>query len=126
MSDKGLAESGILGTSFNWWIGQIADDSTWRENIICAPFEDKNENKGWGRRYKVRILGIHDQGETKIPSDKLPWAQVMYPVTAGGFSQVAVKHPNLRQGNMVFGFFMDTCRCKSLSSWVFLVTMPRM
>ena len=47
MSEKGLAESGILGTSFNWWIGQIADDSVWRENIICAPFEDKNENKGW-------------------------------------------------------------------------------
>ena len=92
MSDKGLAESGILGTSFNWWIGQIADDSTWRENIICAPFEDKNENKGWGRRYKVRILGIHDQGETKIPSDKLPWAQVMYPVTAGDSSPAVVKH----------------------------------
>ena len=107
MSDKGLAESGILGTSFNWWIGQIADDSVWRENIICAPFEDKNENKGWGRRYKVRILGIHDQGETKIPSDKLPWAQVMYPVTAGGFLAGSGQTPNLRQGNMVFGFFMD-------------------
>ena len=107
MSDKGLAESGILGTSFNWWIGQIADDSTWRENIICAPFESKDENKGWARRYKVRILGIHDQGETKIPSEKLPWAQVMYPVTAGGFLASSGQTPNLRNGNMVFGFFMD-------------------
>ena len=107
MADKGLAESGILGTSFNWWIGQIADDSTWRDNIICAPYEDKNENKGWARRYKVRILGIHDQGETKIPSEKLPWAQVMYPVTAGGFLASSGQTPNLRQGNMVFGFFMD-------------------
>ena len=107
MSDKGLAESGILGTSFNWWIGQIADDSTWRENIIHAPFESKDENKGWARRYKVRILGIHDQGETKIPSEKLPWAQVMYPVTAGGFLASSGQTPNLRNGNMVFGFFMD-------------------
>lgn len=107
MSDKGLAESGILGTSFNWWIGQIADDSTWRENVICAPFESKDENKGWARRYKVRILGIHDQGETKIPSEKLPWAQVMYPVTGGGFLASSGQTPNLRQGNMVFGFFMD-------------------
>ena len=107
MSEKGLAESGILGTSFNWWIGQIADDSSWRENVICAPFENKDENKGWARRYKVRILGIHDQGETKIPSDKLPWAQVMYPVTAGGFLSSSGQTPNLRQGNMVFGFFMD-------------------
>ena len=107
MSEKGLAESGILGTSFNWWIGQIADDSSWRENVICAPFENKDENKGWARRYKVRILGIHDQGETKIPSNKLPWAQVMYPVTAGGFLAGSGQTPNLRQGNMVFGFFMD-------------------
>ena len=107
MADKGLADSGILGTSFNWWIGQIADDSTWRENIICAPFESKDENKGWARRYKVRILGLHDQGETKIPSDKLPWAQVMYPVTGGGFLASSGQTPNLRQGNMVFGFFMD-------------------
>ena len=107
MSDKGLAESGILGTSFNWWIGQIADDSTWRENVICAPFESKDENKGWARRYKVRILGIHDQGETKIPSEKLPWAQVMYPVTGGGFLASSGQTPNLRTGNMVFGFFMD-------------------
>ena len=107
MSEKGLAESGILGTSFNWWIGQIADDSVWRENIICAPFENKDENKGWARRYKVRILGLHDQGETKIPSEKLPWAQVMYPVTAGGFLAGSGQTPNLRQGNMVFGFFMD-------------------
>ncbi len=107
MAGKDLADSGILGTSFNWWIGQIADDSTWRENIICAPFEDKNENQGWARRYKVRILGIHDQGETKIPSDKLPWAQVMYPVTGGGFLASSGQTPNLRQGNMVFGFFMD-------------------
>ena len=107
MADKGLADSGILGTSFNWWIGQIADDSTWRENIICAPFESKDENKGWARRYKVRILGLHDQGETKIPSDKLPWAQVMYPVTGGGFLAGSGQTPNLRQGNMVFGFFMD-------------------
>ena len=107
MADKGLADSGILGTSFNWWIGQIADDSTWRENIICAPFESKDENKGWARRYKVRILGLHDQGETKISSDKLPWAQVMYPVTGGGFLASSGQTPNLRQGNMVFGFFMD-------------------
>ena len=68
MAEEGISRIGILGTSFNWWIGQIADDSTWRENIICAPHASETENVGWGRRYKVRILGLHDQGETKIPS----------------------------------------------------------
>ena len=102
-----LFDSGLLGSSFHWWIGQIADDSVWRENIICKPHASETENVGWGRRYKVRILGLHDQGETEIPSKDLPWAQVMYPVTAGGFLNNSGQTPNLSQGNMVFGFFMD-------------------
>ena len=102
-----LFDSGLLGSSFHWWIGQIADDSVWRENIICKPHASETENVGWGRRYKVRILGLHDQGETEIASKDLPWAQVMYPVTAGGFLNNSGQTPNLSQGNMVFGFFMD-------------------
>jgi hypothetical protein len=107
MQEGALFDSGILGTSFFWWIGQVADDSVWRENIICAPFATEGENVGWGRRYKVRILGLHDQGETEIPSKDLPWAQVMLPVTAGGFLANKGSTPNLQGGNMVFGFFMD-------------------
>ncbi len=107
MQEGALFDSGILGTSFFWWIGQIADDSVWRENVICAPFATEGENVGWGRRYKVRILGLHDQGETEIASKDLPWAQVMLPVTAGGFLANRGATPNLQGGNMVFGFFMD-------------------
>ena len=107
MQEGALFDSGILGSSFFWWIGQIADDSVWRDNVISAPFATEGENQGWGRRYKVRILGLHDQGETEIPSKDLPWAQVMYPVTAGGFLANRGATPNLQQGNMVFGFFMD-------------------
>ena len=107
MQQGALFDSGILGTSFHWWIGQIADDSTWRENISSKPIGSPYENKGWGRRYKVRILGLHDQGENEIPSEKLPWAQIMYPVTAGSSNTNSMQSPNLRQGNMVFGFFLD-------------------
>ena len=31
----------------------------------------------------------------------------MYPVTAGGGQASAFQSPNLRQGNFVFGFFLD-------------------
>ena len=102
-----LFDSGLLGSSFHWWIGQIADDSVWRENIISAPHASSGENIGWGRRYKVRILGLHDQGEEVIPSKDLPWANVMMPVTSGGSLSNSGQTPALRQGNMVFGFFMD-------------------
>jgi hypothetical protein len=107
MSEGSLFNSGFLGAGFNWWVGQIADDATWRDNILPGKFESANQISGWGRRYKVRIIGLHDQGETEIASDQLPWAQVMYPVTAGGGQGASGQTPNLRQGNMVFGFFLD-------------------
>ena len=102
-----LFNSGFLGASFDWWVGQVADDSTWRDNIIPGKFENANAITGWGYRYKVRIIGLHDQGEIEIPSDQLPWAQVMFPITAGGGQTSGTQTPNLRQGNMVFGFFLD-------------------
>ena len=102
-----LFNSGVLGQSFNWWIGQIADDSTWRENINAGKFEDKEGVPGWGYRYKVRIMGIHDQSIETLESEQLPWATVMYPTTTGGGQQGAMATPALRQGNFVFGFFMD-------------------
>ena len=107
MEGSALFNPGFLGSSFMWWVGQIADDSTWRDNAQAGVYEDKNAVPGWGRRYKVRIIGLHDQGETEIPSDQLPWANVMYPITAGGFQTNSGQTPNLRQGNMVFGFFLD-------------------
>jgi len=103
----GLFNPGFLGASFLWWVGQVVDDSTWRDNINSGNYEDKYSIPGWGKRYKVRIIGLHDQGETEIPSDQLPWANIMYPVTAGGFQTNSGQSPNIRQGNMVFGFFLD-------------------
>jgi len=107
MEGGSLFNPGFLGAHFNWWIGQIATDSTWRDNILPGKFESKDQIPGWGRRYKVRIIGLHDQGETEIPSDQLPWAQVMYPITAGGGQANAGATSNLRQGMFVFGFFLD-------------------
>ena len=107
MEGGSLFNPGFLGGSFLWWVGQIVDDSTWRDNTNPGKYEDRTSIPGWGRRYKVRIIGLHDQGETTIPSDQLPWAQVMYPVTAGGGQTGAMDSTKLRQGNMVFGFFLD-------------------
>ena len=98
---------GFIGQDFNWWIGQIADDSYWRDNIIPGKFPSPETIKGWGYRYKVRIFGLHDLGETAIKSENLPWANVMYPITAGAYLQNSGQTPMIRQGNIVFGFFLD-------------------
>ena len=97
----------FLGQGFNWWIGQVADDSYWRDNINPGKFEDKQSVPGWGYRYKVRIFGLHDAGEGGIESKDLPWSNIMYPVTAGAYLQSSGQTPMIRQGNIVFGFFLD-------------------
>ena len=102
-----LFNAGYVGQGFTWWIGQISDDSYWRDNISPGKFEDKESVPGWGYRYKVRIFGLHDWGEDSIPSENLPWANIMYPVTAGGYQTNSGETPNIRQGNIVFGFFLD-------------------
>jgi len=107
MEAGSLFNQGYLGQGFNWWIGQIPDDSVWRDNVNPNKFDNKHNIKGWGRRYKVRIIGLHDRGEETIPSQQLPWAQVMYPITAGGGQGEVYQTPGIRQGNFVFGFFMD-------------------
>ena len=107
MEGNSLFNPGFLGGNFSWWIGQIPYEDTWRDNINPAVYNDPSGVKGWGNRYKVRIIGVHEWGEEAIPSEQLPWAQVMYPVTSGGGQTGAFATPALRQGNMVFGFFMD-------------------
>ena len=103
-----LFNPGFLGETFRWWIGQVADDSTWRENINEGKYKDpKQGTPGWGYRYKVRVIGLHDQDEDAVKSDQLPWAQVMYPVTAGGGQNGNFSTPAINQGMFVFGFFLD-------------------
>ena len=103
----GLADLGFLGGSFQWWMGQICDDSTWRDNILPYKFDNAESIKGWGYRYKVRIMGMHPMSNDILPSEKLKFANVMYGVTDGGGQGGTMTSPAIRPGNFVFGFFMD-------------------
>ena len=107
MESSSLFNPGFLGSNFQWWIGQVVNDKNWKDNQLPSKHQDPSENPGWGYRYKVRIIGLHDRDEESIPSDQLPWAQVMYPITAGGGQQGSCQTPNIRHGNFVFGFFLD-------------------
>ena len=102
-----LVNQGFVGRDFLWWIGQVTDDSYWRDNILSGKYESAESIPGWGYRYKVRIFGLHDLGEEVITSQDLPWANVMYPITAGAYLQNSGQTPMVRQGNIVFGFFLD-------------------
>ena len=60
MTEGGGFNQGYLGQGFHWWVGQVADDSYWRDNILSGKFESAESIPGWGYRYKVRIFGVHD------------------------------------------------------------------
>ena len=105
--ESSLFNPGFIGSSFHWFIGQVADDSTWRENLEPGKFKKTKDIPGWGYRYKVRIVGHHDQNESDIKAEELPWAQVMYPVTAGTGHGGSHQSPAIKQGMFVFGFFLD-------------------
>ena len=107
MEGGALFNPGFIGGNFIWWLGQIADNSSWRSNEEPGRFENAASIPGFGKRYKVRILGVHDKEEEEIKSDQLPWATIMYPVTSGGGQGGSFQTANLRQGMFVFGFWMD-------------------
>ena len=104
-----LNNSGYYGADGRQWpfIGQIADDSTWRDNILAGKFKSPETIPGWGRRVKVRIMGVHDQEQETIPDDQLPWALIEYPTTAGSGGANSFQTIQLRQGMTVTGYFMD-------------------
>ena len=75
--------------------------------LIAKVFEDRPK-KGWGKRYKVAIVGRHYaiKGDPK-EADLLEMAEVVYPVTAGSGLGGTKQTAALRQGTHVVGFYAD-------------------
>mgnify|MGYP001366680174 FL=1 len=100
MIEENLGSSQFVGRDgFRWWIGQIAATDSQREQGV----EGK---EGWGFRYKVRIMGYHPFSED-VPTEDLPYAQVLLPVTAGSGAANYAQSPVLKQNDVVMGFFLD-------------------
>ena len=110
MIEQGLLKKHFVGRDgFHWWIGQIPDAKVWRENLPATLESNTGSSsyKGFGERYKVRIMGYHTAVKSELSDDDLPWATVMYPVTAGGGGNFASQNANLHNGDFVYGFFLD-------------------
>ncbi len=108
MIEEQLFQKHFVGRDgFIWWIGQVVDQTKWQDNILGYRVDSTGEIPGFGERYKVRIMGYHTANLKDLSDDELPWATVMYPVTAGAGSAGASTSAQLRQGSFVFGFFID-------------------
>ena len=62
----------VMYNEFVWWTGTVED--------IFDP-----EEMG---RIKVRMYGIHTDNKTDIPTEVLPWAQVITPITSASLAGV--------------------------------------
>ena len=79
---------------FSWFIGVV---------------EDRNDPKK-ASRVRVRCLGYHTTDIQEIPTEDLPWATVMMPVTAGANSGIGMSPHFLIEGTWVVGFFRDPAK----------------
>lgn len=106
--EQGLFKRHFVGRdNFIWWLGQIVDETKWSGNIPGYRTSTTEDHKGFEYRYKVRIMGYHTGVPSELKDDDLPWASVMYPVTAGAGTGGLSQTPNLKQGMFVYGFFLD-------------------
>jgi hypothetical protein len=98
MIDQSTFQTNFVGRDgFYWWIGRV------------APIEaqgDQVKGKGWGNRYKVRIMGYHDD-EVELPDKDLPWAQALLSTTAGSGSANAATSVQIKPNDRVVGFFLE-------------------
>jgi hypothetical protein len=58
-------------------------------------------------RYRVRCYGYHTKDKEEIPTDKLPWATPMVPITSASMTESGQSATGLYQGSWVVGFFRD-------------------
>ena len=79
---------------FSWFIGVV---------------EDRNDPKK-ASRVRVRCLGYHTTDIQEIPTEDLPWATVMMPVTAGANSGIGMSPHFLIEGTWFVGFFRDPAK----------------
>ena len=76
---------------FSWFVGVV---------------EDRNDPDQLGR-VRVRCVGLHTEDRTQLPTDDLPWAHVMHPITDPSMHGMGNSPSFLVEGGWVVGFFRD-------------------
>lgn len=76
---------------FAWWIGVV---------------EDRMDPKMLGR-CRVRVLGYHTPDKEDIPTENLPWAHPITPITSAAMNGIGFSPVGPVEGTWIFGFFRD-------------------
>jgi Gp5 N-terminal OB domain len=77
---------------FYWFFGRV---------------EDRHRDPATLGRVRVRVIGLHPDDPTLVPTEHLPWAIPIMPVTSSGVNGIGMSSTGLLNGSYVFGFFAD-------------------
>lgn len=80
-----------FGKNAQFWFGMV---------------EDRADPLQLGR-VRVRVHGFHTEDTALIPTETLPWAVVLMPVTSASLSGVGQAPVGLMIGSVVFGLWLD-------------------
>lgn len=80
--------------------GQIVEEYG-ENNSASSNWKTISQIQGWGKRYRVRIFGIHSEDKAVAPDSSLPWLEVIYPVTGGTGHDFTYQTDALRAGSTV-------------------------
>lgn len=86
-----MPTSDIVYDKFNWYFGVV---------------EDRNDPLKLGR-VKVRFYNVHTDDKSKVPTESLPWAVPVNPLSSGVTSGVGGPITGAVEGTWVIGFFID-------------------
>ena len=81
----------FVGGKFAWFTGVVED--------IQDPMQMG--------RVRVRCFGYHTDDKNLIPTQSLPWALVMTPITSASMSGIGTSATGVLPGSWVVGFFRD-------------------
>ena len=84
----------------NYFMG--LDGFVWFTGVV----ENRNDPAKLGR-VQVRCLGYHTEDLIDIPTEDLPWAHIMMPVTDPSMQGLGTSPSFLTEGSWVIGFFRD-------------------
>lgn len=80
----------------------MGDVFVWFEGVV----EDINDPLKLGR-VRVRAIGFHTPEKVELPTDCLPWASVLMPVSSASVNGIGHSPSGLVCGAWVIGFFRD-------------------
>lgn len=85
--------------------------------------EDVNDTEEYGR-VAVRIYGIHTEDTTLLPTEFLPWANVLMPASNASSAGLGWSPTGITVGSEVMGFALDEAYQNIRITWVWAAANP--